>query len=74
MKVITQITKVGFTDDERTTLKTAKNILQNFMDIMKEHNCSIASFEQFDIIYYMSELESAVDILDSFQDTNPTIE
>ena len=74
MKAVTQNIRVELTDGEQTTLRTAKCILMNFMDIMKDHNCNNAYFESFGVEYDMSNLDDAVDLLDTFSEDNPTIE
>lgn len=74
MKIVPQNIKVDLENDEKVALNTAKCILQNFMDIMKDHNCHDAYFEQFGMEYSMRNLEDAVDLLDSFSEDDPTIE
>lgn len=74
MKAVTQNIKVVLTDDEKLALNTAKCILQNFADIMKDHKCSDAYFEQIGVVYYTGNLEGAIDLLDIFSEENPTIE
>lgn len=74
MRTVTQNIKIELESAEKFALSEAKCILQNFVDIMKNHNCYNAYFEQFDAEYDKSDLESAIDLLDSFSDDNPTIE
>lgn len=75
MKVVTQNIKVDFENDEKFTLNTARCILQSFINIMKDHNCNDAYFEQFGVSYDVKNLQDAVDLLEAFSDVdNPTIE
>ena len=74
MKTVKNSIKVELTGEEQETLFQARNILNEFINIINTNKCCHVVFNDYEREYTLSEVDNACDFIDILSDENPTIE